>query len=143
MPYGVLFHLSDALRSVENPSGYEGVTGNRRDSVEGAGWEFAHVAIDNHSRSGFVRMSARIKDSTVDFLKAAVAHYAALDLKIRRLLTDNGAIYRSILFARTVRPCVSSISSRGLIDCKPTARLNVLSRPACVNEPMAESGGTA
>ena len=25
------------------------VTGDRRDSVTGAGWEFAHVAIDDHS----------------------------------------------------------------------------------------------
>lgn len=32
------------------------VTGNRRDSVDGAGWEFAHVAIDDHSRTGFVQM---------------------------------------------------------------------------------------
>ena len=29
------------------------VTGDRRDSVEGAGWEFAHVAVDDHSRAGF------------------------------------------------------------------------------------------
>ena len=34
------------------------MTGHRRDRVEGAGWEFAHVAIDDHSRAGFVRMYA-------------------------------------------------------------------------------------
>ena len=35
------------------------------------------------------------------FLKAAVAHDAALSVQIKRLLTDNGPAYRSQLFART------------------------------------------
>ena len=78
------------------------ITGDPRDSVVGAGWEFAHVAIDDHSRAGFVQMHAdERKGSAVDFLKAAVAHYAALGVKIERLLTDNGAAYRSRLFNQT------------------------------------------
>ena len=40
------------LGRIERPS--HRVTGNRCDSVDGAGWEFAHVAIDDHSRVGFV-----------------------------------------------------------------------------------------
>jgi hypothetical protein len=32
------------------------VTGNPRDRTRGAGWEVAHVAIDDHSRVGFVQM---------------------------------------------------------------------------------------
>jgi len=78
------------------------VTGDPRDSVAGAGWEFAHVAIDDHSRVGFVQMHEdERKGSAVDFLQAAVAHYAALGVRIERLLTDNGAAYRSRLFAKT------------------------------------------
>jgi transposase InsO family protein len=78
------------------------VTGDRRDSVDGAGWEFAHVAIDDHSRAGFVQMHAdERKDSAVEFLKAAVAHYDALGVTIKRLITDNGSAYRSRLFAKT------------------------------------------
>lgn len=78
------------------------VTGDRRDSVEGAGWEVAHVAIDDHSRAGFVQVRADEKTvSAVDFLKAAVAHYATLGVRIHRVLTDNGSAYRSRLFART------------------------------------------
>jgi transposase InsO family protein len=78
------------------------VTGDRRDSVDGAGWEFAHVAIDDHSRAGFVQMhSDERKASAVAFLKASVAHYAALGVKIKRLLTDNGSAYRSKLFNKT------------------------------------------
>lgn len=78
------------------------VTGNPRDSVVGAGWEFAHVAIDDHSRTGFVQVLAdERKESAVEFLKASVAHYAALGVKIERLLTDNGSAYRSRLFNKT------------------------------------------
>ena len=55
------------------------VTGDRRDSVDGAGWEFAHVAIDDHSRVGFVQMhSDEKKESAVEFLKATIAYYKAL-----------------------------------------------------------------
>lgn len=98
---GELLHMdTKKLGRIVRPS--HRVTGNRRDSVEGAGWEFAHVAIDDHSRAGFVQMYAdERKDSAVAFLKAAVAHYAALGVKIKRLLTDNGPAYRSQLFART------------------------------------------
>jgi transposase InsO family protein len=98
---GELLHIdTKKLGRIVRPA--HRVTGNRRDSVEGAGWEFAHVAIDDHSRAGFVQMYAdERKESAVAFLKAAVAHYAALGVKIRRLLTDNGPAYRSQLFART------------------------------------------
>lgn len=98
---GELLHMdTKKLGRIVRPS--HRVTGNRRDSVDGAGWEFAHVAIDDHSRAGFVQMHAdERKGSAVDFLKAAVAHYAALGVRIERLITDNGAAYRSRLFAQT------------------------------------------
>jgi transposase InsO family protein len=98
---GELLHIdTKKLGRIVRPS--HRVTGNRRDSVEGAGWEFAHVAIDDHSRAGFVQMHGdERKDSAVAFLKATVAHYAALGVTIKRLLTDNGPAYRSRLFAQT------------------------------------------
>jgi transposase InsO family protein len=78
------------------------IHGDRTTRVRGAGWEFAHVAIDDHSRIGFVQMHAdEGQSSAVAFLRAAVAHYAALGITIERLLTDNGNAYRSRLFART------------------------------------------
>jgi transposase InsO family protein len=98
---GEMLHMdTKKLGCIVRPS--HRVTGNRRDSVEGAGWEVAHVAIDDHSRVGFVKMHAdEKKNSAVDFLKAAVAHYAALGVRIQRVLTDNGSAYRSRLFDRT------------------------------------------
>ena len=98
---GELLHMdTKKLGCIERPS--HRITGDRRDTSRGAGWEVAHVAIDDHSRAGFVQMHANErKDAAVTFLKAAVAHYAALGVQIKRLITDNGSAYRSRLFART------------------------------------------
>jgi transposase InsO family protein len=98
---GELLHIdTKKLGRIVRPS--HRVTGDRRDSVEGAGWEFAHVAIDDHSRAGFVQIHVdERKHSAVAFLQNAVAHYAALGVRIERLLTDNGPAYRSRLFAKT------------------------------------------
>ena len=98
---GELLHIdTKKLGRIVRPS--HRVTGDRRDTVDGAGWEFAHVAIDDHSRAGFVQIHVdERKDSAVTFLQNAVAHYAALGVRIERLLTDNGSAYRSRLFAKT------------------------------------------
>lgn len=98
---GEMLHMdTKKLGRIVRPS--HRVTGDRHDSVRGAGWEFAHVAIDDHSRAGFVQMHAdERKDSAVDFLKASVAHYAGHGVRIKRLLTDNGPAYRSKLFNKT------------------------------------------
>ena len=98
---GEMLHIdTKKLGRIVRPS--HRVTGDRRDSVEGAGWEFAHVAIDDHSRAGFVQMHAdEKKGSAIAFLEASVAHYAAQGVRIKRLLTDNGPAYRSKLFNKT------------------------------------------
>ena len=77
------------------------VTGDRRNLVSG-GWEFAHVAIDDHSRAGFAQMHPdERKGSAIAFLEASVAHYVAHGVRIKRLLTDNGPSHRSKLFNKT------------------------------------------
>jgi transposase InsO family protein len=98
---GEMLHMdTKKLGRIVRPS--HRVTGDRRDSVEGAGWEFAHVAIDDYSRAGFVQIHPdERKGSAIAFLEASVAHYAAQGVRIKRLLTDNGAAYRSRLFNKT------------------------------------------
>ena len=60
------------------------------------------MAIDDHSRAGFVQMHANErKDSATEFLKTTFARFAAQGVTIKRLLSDNGAAYRSRLFNRT------------------------------------------
>lgn len=75
------------------------ITGNRRDAVDGAGWEFLFVAVDDHARIAFTQMhpDERIP-SAVAFLRAAAAYYRGLGVVIKRLLTDNGSAFRSKAF---------------------------------------------
>jgi transposase InsO family protein len=78
------------------------ITGDRRDSVEGAGWEYLHVAIDDNSRVAYSQMLADEEGlSACAFLRAAVAYYAGLGVTIREVLTDNGVCYRARVFAQT------------------------------------------
>jgi transposase InsO family protein len=77
------------------------VTGNRRDHVRGAGWEFLFVAVDDHARIAFTQMKPdERRDSAIAFLRATVAYFAKLGVTVRRLLTDNGSAFRSKRFAR-------------------------------------------
>jgi transposase InsO family protein len=80
------------------------ITGDRRHTVEGAGWEFLFVAIDDHSRIGFTDMYAdEGKASAVQFLHNTVAYFKSLGVRPRRLLTDNGSAFRSQHFAAACR----------------------------------------
>ena len=95
---GDLLHMdTKKLGRIERPS--HRVTGNRRDSVEGAGWEFLFVAVDDHARVAFTAMHPdETKHSAVQFLRDAVAYYNRLGVTIKRLLTDNGSAFRSKAF---------------------------------------------
>jgi transposase InsO family protein len=81
------------------------VTGDRQGSRNvRAGWEFVHLAIDDHSRVGFGKVMANEKArSAVAFLKAAVAYYASLGVKVERVMTDNGSCYKSHAFKRACK----------------------------------------
>lgn len=77
------------------------ITGNPRDSVAGAGWEFLFVAVDDHARIAFTQMKPdERRGSAIAFLRAAVAYYASLGVTVRRILTDNGSAFRSKRFKR-------------------------------------------
>jgi transposase InsO family protein len=68
---------------------------------EGAGWEFVHIAIDDHSRVAFGKiMASEKKRSATAFLRAAIAYYASLGIKVERVMTDNGSCYKSFAFRR-------------------------------------------
>ena len=100
---GDLLHLDiKKLGRILRPS--HRVTGNRRDSVGGAGWEYVHVAIDDHSRIAFSAIYQDEKQASVlHFLEAARAYYARLGIRFKAVLTDNGPAYRSHAFALACR----------------------------------------
>lgn len=97
---GDMLHIdTKRLGRIERPS--HRVTGNRRDSVEGAGWEMLFVAVDDHARIAFTDMHPDEKwPQAVQFLHNAVAYFACLGVKVHRVLTDNGSAFRSRQFAQ-------------------------------------------
>lgn len=78
------------------------VTGDRRNTPKkGPGWEYVHVAIDDHSRIAFGSIHPDESGlSACDALLRAVRYYRGLGINFRGLLTDNGAAYRSRRFKR-------------------------------------------
>ena len=77
------------------------VTGDRtgQSRGRGVGWEFVHVCIDDHSRVAFSQIHPdETKESAVPHLKAVVAYYASLGVCVSRVMTDNGACYKSHAF---------------------------------------------
>jgi transposase InsO family protein len=71
-------------------------------------WEYVHVCIDDHARVAFAKiMPNEKKRSAIAFLKAAIAYYASLGIKVERVMTDNGSCYKSFAFRsglQTSRP---------------------------------------
>ena len=70
----------------------------------GAGWEYVHIAIDDHrwSAYGSIHPNERAPSACEALIKA-VRYYRGLDLPFQRVLTDKGAPYRSRAFKRLCR----------------------------------------
>lgn len=78
------------------------ITGERRgqSSTRGVGWEFAHVAIDDHSRVARIDiLPDEKKESAVICLQRTVAYFKSIGVTVARVMTDNGSCYRSKAFA--------------------------------------------
>ena len=60
------------------------------------GWEYVHVAVDDHSRLAFAEVLPDEKAATAAaFLRRALAFYRRHGITVERVLTDNGACYRA------------------------------------------------
>ena len=101
---GEMIHIDIKKLGRFNRIGHR-ITGDRQGCRNaGAGWEFVHVAIDDHSRVAFARvMPSEKKRSAIMFLKAALAYYESLGIKVERVMTDNGACYKSFAFRRACK----------------------------------------
>lgn len=78
------------------------ITGDRqKGESRGAGHEFVHVAIDDASRLAFSQIRRdQKKESAIAFLKAALAYYRSLGIKVTGIMTDNGSCYRAKAFIK-------------------------------------------
>ncbi len=83
----------------------------RRTKVDAAGvnrkiigWDYVHIAIDDCTRLAYAEVLADEKAPTViGFLRRAVAFFKRHGIHVQRLLTDNGAAYRSAVHAIACR----------------------------------------
>ena len=71
------------------------ITGDRTMRQRGIGWEAVHLAIDDHSRVSFARLMAdETAASCTQFLKEAVVYFNSMNIRIERVMTDNGTGYK-------------------------------------------------
>jgi transposase InsO family protein len=99
---GEMIHIDIKKLGRFNKVGHR-ITGDRtgQSNGRGVGWEFVHVAIDDHSRIAFAKvMGSERKRCAIAFLKAALAYYESLGIKVERVMTDNGSCYKSFAFRR-------------------------------------------
>jgi transposase InsO family protein len=69
----------------------DGINRSRR-----AGWQYLHVAIDDHSRLAYCEvLTSERKDACAAFLQRACTWYAAQGITIERVLSDNAKAYHS------------------------------------------------
>ena len=102
---GEIIHIDIKKLGRFNAIGHR-ITGNRRgqSNNRGVGWEFAHVAIDDHSRVATAAIFPdERKKSAVAFLRSAVAYFKSLGVTVDRVMTDNGSCYKSFAFAKACK----------------------------------------
>jgi transposase InsO family protein len=77
------------------------IHGDRRTLVKGAGWEYVHIAVDDHSRVAYGEVLPDQRGrTTAQFLRRTVRWFAQRGVTVRRVLTDNGGAYLSDAFRR-------------------------------------------
>jgi leucine-zipper of insertion element IS481/Integrase core domain len=89
------------------------MTGNRRTQrkvmraglrVGASGWEFVHACVDDATRLAYAEVLGDERATTaVGFLRRAVRWFASMGITIERVMSDNGACYRSRLHAAACR----------------------------------------
>ena len=70
----------------------------------GIGWEYLHIAVDDHSRVAYVELLTDERGATMaGFLRRALQWFRSRGVRVRRVLTDNGSGYISRSFRATCR----------------------------------------
>lgn len=78
------------------------IHGDRGAIVKGAGYEYAHVAVDDRSRVAYVEVLPDQRGGTsAGFMRRMVGWFARRGVVVARVLTDNAPGYRSDVFAAT------------------------------------------
>lgn len=101
---GDLIHLDIKKLGRFNKVGHRILGHHRRNRSRGLGYDYVHVAIDDHSRVAYVEV---LEDETgktcADFLARATMWFARKGVTVRRVMTDNGVGYKSHIFRDAAR----------------------------------------
>ena len=82
------------------------VTGDRtgQSNTRGVGWEYVHLAIDDHSRLAYSEILPNEKRSScLRFLFNALRFFRGFGVRVERVMTDNGSSFRSRRYAKALR----------------------------------------
>jgi transposase InsO family protein len=89
-----------AARSITNRTVTDR-NGKRRGTV---GWEYVHIAVDDHTRLAYAEVLADERATTaIAFVRRAVAFFGRYGIHVERVLTDNGSAYVSTIHAVVCR----------------------------------------
>jgi transposase len=114
------------------------ITGDRKgqSNSRGVGWEYLHLAIDDHSRVAYSEILPDEKRrSCLRFLFNALRFFRAHGVKVYRVMTDNGVSFRSRVTPRHCACSKSSTCGPNPTHQKPMARPSASSKPRCANGP--------
>ena len=109
---GELIHVDVKKLGVINGAGHrvngrrasQNVTRRGRRHGHPPGWEFVHVCVDDATRLAYVEVLDDEQGATAaGFLRRAVAFYASYGIVVQRVMSDNGACYRSTIHAIACR----------------------------------------
>ena len=100
---GELIHVDVKKLARFNAIGHR-ITGDVSKKSRGVGYDFIHVAIDDHSRLAYVEVHRDEKAATaIGFIKRAFAWYRRHGIQVERLMSDNGSCYRAKDFNRVLK----------------------------------------
>ncbi|WP_327737398.1 IS481 family transposase [Streptomyces nojiriensis] len=81
----------------------QATTTARKNSTPVIGYSYVHSAVDDHSRLAYSEVLANERQETAaGFWQRANTFFQAHGITVERVLTDNGACYKSKLFTRTL-----------------------------------------
>ena len=102
---GEIIHIDIKKLGKFNRIGHR-ITGDRtgQSNTRGVGWEYVHLAIDDHSRLAYSEILPDEKrGSCLRFLFNALRFFRSLGVRVERVMTDNGSSFRSRRSAKALR----------------------------------------
>jgi transposase InsO family protein len=102
---GEILHIDIKKLGKFNRIGHR-ITGDRtgQSNTRGVGWEYVHLAIDDHSRIAYSEILPDEKRrSCLRFLFNALRFFRSLGVRVQRVMTDNGSSFRSRRYGKALR----------------------------------------